>query len=145
MLPTGMRLTNRTDTSGKGDTTLARWTSRTSGGVALYRAQSGESRVGLGGEAVASVQRSLSLRRQRARRVFDAGAVAQPLDQHNLAEVPQRRGDGSEVGRHSPTHAYWPAPGHWGIYSGPREGNVAPDIATEARTTRKDRHRSKAR
>jgi hypothetical protein len=31
MLPTGMRLTNRSDTSGNGDITLARWTSRTSG------------------------------------------------------------------------------------------------------------------
>jgi hypothetical protein len=50
------------------------------GGVALHRAQSGESRFGLGGGAVALVQRSLSLWRQRARRVFDAGAVAQPLD-----------------------------------------------------------------
>jgi hypothetical protein len=82
------------------------------GGVALYPAQSGESRFGLGGGAVALVQRSLSLRRQRAKRVFDAGAVAQPLDQHNLAGVPQRRGDGSEVDRHSPTHAYRPASGH---------------------------------
>jgi hypothetical protein len=48
-------------------------------GGAAYRAQSGESRFGFGGGAVALVQRSLSLRRQKARRVFDAGAVAQPL------------------------------------------------------------------
>jgi hypothetical protein len=55
-------------------------------GVALYRAQSGESRSGLGGGAVALVQRSLSLRRQRTRRVFDAGAVAQPPDYHSWHE-----------------------------------------------------------
>jgi REP element-mobilizing transposase RayT len=48
----------------------------------------------------------------KEQRVFDAGAVAQPLDQHYLAGVPQRRGDGSEVGRHSSTHAYRPASGH---------------------------------
>ena len=43
---------------------------------------------------------------------LSAGAVAQPLDKHNLAGVPQRGGDGNEVGRHSPTHAYRPAYGH---------------------------------
>jgi REP element-mobilizing transposase RayT len=45
------------------------------GGVALYRAQPGESWFGLGCGAVALVQRSISLRRQRARRLFDAGAL----------------------------------------------------------------------
>ena len=35
--------------------------------------------------------------------------------------------------------------GHLGIYSGSGEDDAAPDSAPEARTTRKDRHRSKAR
>ena len=45
-----MRLTNRTDTSGKGDILLPAGPAAPLGGVALYRAQSGASRFGLGAE-----------------------------------------------------------------------------------------------